>query len=59
MGCEKLTWPMDGYAEEDISNDVNLNSFDDRFYDTFNPIVASFDTVSGKCVGQYGRLEQS
>ena len=59
LGCEKLTWPMDGYAEEDISNDVNLNSFDDRFYDTFNPIVASFDTVSGKCVGQYGRLEQS
>lgn len=59
VGCMKLTWPMDGYTEQDYGNDVNLNPFDDRFYSTFNPIVSAFSLNTGKIVGQYGRLEES
>ncbi len=59
LGCQKLTWPMDGFTEEDVAGNVEMNPFDDRFYDTFNPIIASFDIDSGKCNGHYGKLEES
>lgn len=57
MGCEKLTWPMDGFDKEEIGDSIEINPFDDRFYDTFNPIIASFDASTGKQLGHYGRLE--
>lgn len=57
LGCEKLTWPMDGFGKEDIEDSIELNPFDYRFYDTFNPIVAAFDASTGKQAGHYGHLE--
>ena len=59
VGCEKLTWPMDGFGKEDIEGNFEINPFDERFYDTFNPIIASFDINSGKCNGHYGNLDES
>lgn len=59
VGCEKLTWPMDGFEKEDIEGNIEINPFDERFYDTFNPIIASFDINSGKCNGHYGNLDES
>lgn len=59
LGCEKLTWPMDGFEKEDLVGNVEMDSFDDTFYDTFNPIIASFDMASGECNGHFGRLEES
>lgn len=59
MGCEKLTWPMDEYLPEDYKDNVELNPFDPGFYDTFNPIMASFRDTDGKCDGLYGHLERS
>lgn len=59
VGCEKLTWPMDGFEKEDIEGNIEINPFDERFYDTFNPIIASFDINSGKCNGHYGDLDES
>ena len=56
-GCEKLTWPMDGFEKEDIEGDTELNPFTEDFYDTSNPIIAAFDIKTGKCCGQYGKLE--
>lgn len=56
-GCEKLTWPMDGFEKEDIDGDTELNPFTEGFYDTSNPIIAAFDIKTGKCCGQYGKLE--
>ncbi len=58
LGCQKLTWPMDGFTEEDVAGNVEMDPFDDGFYDTFNPIIASFDIDSGKCDGHYGKLEE-
>lgn len=58
LGCLKMTWPMDGYQEEDCKGRVELDPHDDKFYDTFNPIVASFG-MDGKRLGHYGRLEES
>lgn len=58
LGCVKLTWPME-FAKEEYAGKVDLDSFDDRFYDTFNPIMASFDVATGKVSGHYGRLEES
>lgn len=59
IGCQKLTWPLDGFVKEDISGKVDLDVFDDKFYSTFNPIIASFDTNTGKNEGYYGHLEES
>ena len=59
VGCEKLTWPMEGYGKEDLEGNIEMNPFDERFYDTFNPIVASFDINSGQCNGHYGNLDYS
>lgn len=59
LGCQKVTWPMDDFEKEDIEGNIELDSFDDRFYDTFNPTYASFDIESGKCISHYGHLEES
>ncbi|MCR5076717.1 MAG: hypothetical protein K6A82_01610 [Prevotella sp.] len=59
LGCMKLTWPMDGYTKEDLADDIELNSFDDRFYTTSNPIMAAFDSRTGKLHGRYGKMEES
>lgn len=59
MGCEKLTWPMDDYSPEDYKDNIELNPFDARFYDTFNPVMASFRDTDGRCDGLYGHLERS
>lgn len=59
VGCEKLTWPMDGFEKEDIEGNIEMNPFDERFYNSFNPIMASFDINSGKCNGHYGSLDDS
>lgn len=56
-GCEKLTWPMDGFEKEDIEGHNEINPFTDEFYNTSNPIIAAFDIKTGKCCGQYGKLE--
>lgn len=56
-GCEKLTWPMDGFEKEDIEGDDELNPFTEEFYNTSNPIIAAFNIKNGKCCGQYGKLE--
>lgn len=56
-GCEKLTWPMDGYEKEDIAGNIDLDPFRKDFYKTFNPIIASFRLDDGKCDGHYGKLE--
>lgn len=59
VGCQKLTWPMDGFEREDVEGNVELDPFNEGFYDTFNPIVASFDIDSGACDGLYGSLDDS
>jgi hypothetical protein len=59
FGCEKLTWPMDGFEKEDIVGKKDLNPFSDEFYNSFNPIMASFNITNGKCDGHYGKLEES
>lgn len=59
FGCQKLTWPMDGFEKDDIAGNVAVDPFNDKFYSTFNPIMASFDVKSGKCDGHYGKLEES
>ncbi|MGN0224470.1 MAG: hypothetical protein ACI4A7_00090 [Prevotella sp.] len=56
-GCEKLTWPMDGFEKDDIEGDDELNPFTEGFYNTSNPIIAAFNIKDGKCCGQYGKLE--
>lgn len=56
LDCQKLTWPM-GFDKEDIAGNIDMDPFDDRFYDTFNPIIASFDVNNGECSGHYGKLE--
>lgn len=57
-GCEKLTWPMDGYEKEDIVGQKGLDPFNGSFYKTFNPIIASFRINDGKCDGHYGNMER-
>lgn len=57
MECEKLTWPMEGFGKAELEGHPDINSFDDRFYDTFNPIIVAFDTSTGKRAGLYGKLE--
>lgn len=56
-GCEKLTWPMDGFEKADIEGDKENNPFAEEFYDNSNPIIAAFDIKNGKCCGLYGKLE--
>ncbi len=58
MGCEKLTWPMDGYEKEDIVGYKDLDPFQADFYQTFNPILASFNLSNGECDGHYGELDK-
>lgn len=58
MECQKITWPMDGFDRESIEGNIEMDSFDDRFYTTFNPILASFDVKSGECNGHYGQLDE-
>ena len=40
-GCEKLTWPMDGYEKEDIVGQKGLDPFNGSFYKTFNLTVSA------------------
>lgn len=50
---------MDGFEKDEIAGNVAVDPFNDKFYATFNPIMASFDVNSGKCDGHYGKLEES
>ncbi|NPD91006.1 hypothetical protein HPS56_01285 [Prevotella sp. PMUR] len=54
--CQKLTWPH-GFEKEDIAGNTEMDPFDNGFYNTFNPIMASFDISSGKRTELYGKLE--
>lgn len=58
FGCQKLTWPMDGFEKGDIEGDIRIDPFNDKFYTTPNPIIASFNISNGKCDGHYGKLEE-
>lgn len=58
LGCQKLTWPME-YERDEYAEDIERNSFDARFYQTDNPILAVADAKTGKIVQRFGHLDES
>ena len=56
MSCSKLTWPTE-YDKEDYMDIVELNPFDEGFYQTENPIMAAFDINTGKLISRFGSLQ--
>lgn len=57
LACQKLTWPME-YDPKDYKDKVDMNPFNEKFYQTSNPIVAVFDRYSGKLITQFGHLSE-
>lgn len=58
IGCKKHTWPME-YDREDYENIPNMNPFDNRFYQTNNPYIATFNAHDGTLTGHLGCLGTS
>lgn len=58
IGCKKLTWPME-YEREEYENTPNMNPFDERFYQTNNPYIASFNARGGTLTEHLGCLGAS
>lgn len=56
VGCKKKTWPLE-FEPEQYRDNVEMNPFDGRFYDTENPFMAVFDRRTGKLVERFGRID--
>ncbi len=59
LGCERRSWPDEGFTKERLTRDPKLDSFKDYFYTQFNPTVATVDSKTERISGRYGRMEDS